>query len=140
MIEASPQSIKNKFDVSVAPTARKKSKAPTPFSIRLSDEERARLKHEAGNKPLGTHIRHKLLGKAQSARKNNTHAPSIDYVLLGQILGALGKTELASNVCLLATMAESGSLPVDEETTGDLKSACEDIRQMRIALITALGV
>lgn len=108
-------------------------KRPAPFSIRLSDTERAALEREAAGQPLGAHIRAKLLNKRPAAAKS-------DPVMLARILGVLGKSELASRLCLLAVAAESGSLPVDDEVTDDLKQACADVREIRLILIRALGL
>lgn len=123
---------------SFAKSARKKR--PAPFSIRLSDEERACLARKAGNKPLGTYAREKLLGDAVAARKAVAPTPKLDKVLLARILGVLGKSELASSLCLLAVAAESGSLLLDEETDEQLKEACSDIHDIRLILIRALGL
>ncbi len=117
-----------------------RKKRPAPFSIRLSDEERAYLARKAGNKPLGTYAREKLLGDAMAARKEVAPTPKIDKVLLAQILGVLGKSELPSSLCLLAVAAESGSLMLDEETDEQLKEACSDIHDIRLILISALGL
>ena len=128
-------SAKQSFDKSV-----RRAKRPAPFSIRLSAEERALLERKAGNKPLGTYAREELLGNAQTARKPALPTPKIDKVLLAQILGVLGKSELASSLCLLAVAAESGSAMLDEETDGRLKEACSDIHEIRLILIRALGL
>lgn len=128
-------SAKQSFDKSA-----RREKRPAPFSIRLSAEERALLEHKAGNKPLGTYAREKLLGEAQTKRKAVPPAPKIDKVFLAQILGLLGKSELASSLCLLAVAAESGSVMLDEETDGQIKEACSDIHEIRLVLIRALGL
>lgn len=85
-------------------------------------------------------IREKLLGSAHEPRKATKPTPKTDYVLLGQILAALGKSELASSLCVLAVAAESGSLPVTDDIADQLQSACADVQAMRKELIKALGV
>ena len=117
-----------------------KRKRPAPFSIRLSEEERTRLEREAGHKPLGAHIRAKLLGEDQTPRKDTRQHPRVDYELLGRVLAALGNSELASCLCILAAAAESGSLDVTDEVTGKLHAACDDVREIRLLLISALGL
>ena len=79
-------------------------------------------------------------GDAMAARKEVAPTPKIDKVLLAQILGVLGKSELPSSLCLLAVAAESGSLMLDEETDEQLKEACSDIHDIRLILISALGL
>ena len=116
------------------------SEATRPFSLRLSATERARLEKEAGSQPLGTHIRKKLLGDAQEPRKAVKAAPKVDYVLLGQILAALGNSELSKHLCLLAVAAQSGALPVTPETESSIQDACDDVKAMRGDLMRALGL
>ncbi len=125
------------FNTAVKPQKRKRQ---SPFPIRFSEEERAFLESKAGNKPLGTYIREKLLGDAQAIRKHKPRKQRVDYELLGQILGVLGESELAKNLCVLAMAAEMGSLALDVESTGKLNAACDDVREIRLMLVTALGL
>ena len=55
-------------------------------------------------------------------------------------MAALGQSRLSSNLNQLAKSANSGSLPVSPETEQALVQACEDVRRMRHALLTALGL
>lgn len=112
----------------------------SPVSIRLTDEERGLLKRKAGSKPLATYAREQLVGEVQARRKPVRKTPEIDKVLLAQILGVLGKSELAQTLCLLAVAAESGSAILDDETDAQVKEACADIRDIRLILIKALGL
>ncbi|WP_420722489.1 plasmid mobilization protein [Hwanghaeella sp. LZ110] len=109
-----------------------KRKRPAPFPVRFSAEEWAQLEAKAGDMPLGAYIRAKALGKQTAAKT--------DYVMLGRILGLLGKSELASSLCLLAVAAEQGALMVDDDVAADLKSACADVQEIRLILIKALGL
>ena len=121
---------------------RKKKEKPAPFSLRLTFEERAKLEQEAGNKPLGAHIRSKLFhGKEVPRRcvKRRRRAPLKDEKALGELLGKLGQARLASNINQLAKAANSGSLPVTPETEKALQDACSDVRIMRFLLMRALG-
>lgn len=119
-----------------------KPKPPPPFSIRFSWDERDRLERESGKLSLAAHIRRKLFGDYVVPRKltRKRPQPEVDYVMLGQILGLLGKSELASSLCLLATAARSGSLPVTEEVEDEIKTACGHVDEMRVLLIQALGI
>lgn len=119
--------------------ARSKPDRPTPFSIRLSADERAYLERKAGTRPLGRYIRGKLLGDEEAPRKAARTA-SIDYAMLGQVLGVLGKSELATHLCLLAAAAEAGRLELAERDRAALKHACEDVREVRALLVSALGL
>ena len=115
--------------------ARPKSR-PAPFSIRMSDEERAQLSREAQERHLrlGTYIRSRLFSESHAGLS------PVDYALLGQLLAALGGSELASSLCLLAVAAEQGALPVDKELESDLKAACDEVMEMRAMLVSALGL
>lgn len=114
------------------------SKPTPPFSLRLSAEERAELIRRAGNKPLGAYIRAQLLGNATKPRRASRQ-PAKDQQALARLLAELGKARLASNLNQLAKAANSGSLPVSQETEQALVQACEDVRHMRHALLSALG-
>ena len=138
--------VKHRFEVAAATSSAIKQQArkhPPPFSIRFTEDERARLDRDSGTLSLSAYIRHKLFGEAGASKQRRTRkrkTPPIDYVMLGRLLGLLGKSELASSLCLLAVAAESGALPVTDEVQDELKAACADIRDMRVVLIKALGV
>lgn len=128
--------------MSTPPPKSNENKAiPTPFSLRLTFEERAMLEQEAGNTPLGAHIRKKLLGDKQKPRRRRRRArkPLKDEKALSELLGKLGQSRLASNVNQLAKSANSGSLPVTPDTEAALKAACDDLRIMRMLVMKALG-
>lgn len=119
----------------------KNNKIPTPFSLRLTFEERAALEQEAGDEPLGAYIRKKLLGgkRKPRRRRSRTRKPLKDEKALSELLGKLGESRLASNVNQLAKAANSGSLPVTPDTEKALQNACDDVRAMRMLLMQALG-
>lgn len=116
-----------------------KPSRPKPFSIRLTVEERAWLERKAGNKPLGTYIRDRLLGD-QAAGRTVVRSPSTDYGMLGKVLAALGPSDLATSICMMAKLAERGALLVDDDCATSLQNACADIRAMRLLLVRALGL
>jgi hypothetical protein len=129
--------------MSTPPTnSNKNSSLPTPFSLRLTFEERAALEQSAGNRPLGAYIRSKLFGGTEAPRKrrSRTRKPLKDEKALGELLGKLGESRLASNLNQLAKAANSGSLPVTPDTEKALQNACNDVRVMRILLLKALGL
>lgn len=127
-----------KADASKRPAPRKRLR-PAPFSIRLSEEERTYLERKAGSRPLGAYIRGKLLGGAETRRKA-TRPPSIDYALLGQILGLLGKSDQVQCLFLLVMAAEAGRIQMTPEERAALRSACGDVKEMRGLLVEALGL
>lgn len=125
---------------SANPTKRRQRKRPAPFPIRLNPEERAYLEDKAGGRPLGAYIRAKLLAGYQNKPRKAARAPSIDYALLGQVLGMLGESDLARHLCLLAVAAEAGRVDLKETDRVALGQACADVREMRLLLVKALGL
>jgi hypothetical protein len=134
----------NRAFYAAANASRPRKHHPPPFSIRLTEEERARLRHEAGDLAMSAYIRQKLLGDAVTPRRahqlRRRPAPSVDQALLGQALGTLGQSRIASNLNQIAKAANSGALPVSPELKDELNAACEAVRAMRAALMAAMGV
>ena len=116
-----------------------RQKRPAPFSIRLSEADRARLAIEAAGTPLGSYIKAKLLdGKA--AKRNRPKGGSIrDREAFAQALALLGRSHLSSNLNQLAHAVNIGVLPVTPETEAFLKEAVQDVKQLRHLFMTALG-
>jgi hypothetical protein len=127
------------FRITVRPVATG-PKRPAPFSIRLSADERQRLSEEAGVKPLGTHIREKLLGGDVSARVRRTGATIYDREAHARALALLGSSRLSENLAQLADLARDGALPFTPEIEAELRAALGDLRDIRRLLVTALGL
>ncbi len=116
-----------------------KSTYPAPFSLRLTEQERAALKEMAGDQPLGQFIKDAIFDKGLRPPKRSRGTPA-DQKLIAKLLAALGSSRLASNINQLAKAANSGSLPVNIEVIDALNEAVEAIRWMRDTLIEALGI
>lgn len=123
-----------------APPIPARAKRPAPFSIRLSADERQRLTDEAGTKPLGTHIREKLLGGDASARVRRKGASIYDREAHARALALLGSSRLSENLAQLADLARDGALPFTPEIEAELRAAFDDLRDIRRLLIAALGL
>ena len=123
-----------------------KPKHPPPFSIRFTDEERAILDHQAGVLSLAAYIRLKLFSDLQEPppkrrkQSRRAHTPSAELAVLGNMLGGLGKSRLASNLNQIAKAANVGALPVSPELEQQLWDACAEIQAMREELIFAIGI
>lgn len=111
---------------------------PAPFCLRLTAEQRAFLEDQAGNLPLGTYIRQRLLG--EKPQRRNGKRPLKDQKALAQVQAMLGASRISSNLNQLAKAMNSGSLPVNRETRAAILQACEDIAFMRQELVRALGL
>ena len=111
-----------------------RKRRPNPFALRLSDEQRAALKDRSARAGLS------MGGYALSvifntpAPRRRAAAPTADLELLARVLASLGKTGSTTNQ--LARTANMGGWPDSRE----LAQACADIREMRDALMLALGV
>ena len=110
-----------------------------PVCIRLTDTEKAKLKHWAGRRTLSAYVRGRLFGDTATPRRKQ-RIPQPDQKALAHVLSALGQSRLSQNMNQLAKLAHNGALPLDETVTADLAQACEDIRAMRHALVAALNV
>ena len=128
------------FNGTEQPKNRPKSAYPRPFSLRLSDYERAVLRQRAGRRSLGEYIRNVLFGDKASPRAVKHRNPSeADKEHAAQLAG-LGQSRLASNMNQIAKAAHMGALPVTPDLVEELWKACEDIRTMRRALVGSLGL
>ena len=116
-----------------------RKKRPAPFSIRLSEAERARLAVEAAGAPLGAYIKAKALGEAPLRMRRTGHAVE-DRQALAQALALLGKSRIANNLNQLAWAVNIGSLPVTPESEEDLRETLLAVQDMRRLLMTALGM
>lgn len=123
-----------------------KPKRSPPFSMRFTDDERARLDHERGVLSLAAYIRLKLFtepSKQRSERKKLTRkhsTPSAELATLSHMLGGLGQSRLSQNINQIAKAANMGALPVTPELEAELLEASAAIQEMRQSLIEALGV
>ena len=113
-------------------------KRPPPFSVRLSEDERARLMAAAGGVPLGTYIKAAALGGTAPRRRSSPFAVQ-DRRAFSEALALLGQSRLASNLNQLARAANIGSLPLTPETEADLKEALRAVQSLRALLLAGLG-
>lgn len=121
------------------PSARRR-KAPPPFSLRLTAEERTRLDRDAGTMPLGAYIRSRLFDGPATARRSQTRRPVKDEESLARVLAALGQSRFASNLNQLAKAANAGVLRLAPEDESRLRESCEAVKAIRHDLMAALGL
>lgn len=113
----------------------------SPFCLRLTFEERARLEAEAGREPLGRHIKQRLFdGRAPKKARAKPSGGIKDQRKLAAVLAQLGQSRLASNVNQLAKAMNLGELDVDDETRAAMNRAVADISAIRLLLMQALGL
>ncbi len=118
-----------------------KGKTASPITLRLTEDERARLLHLSEGSGMSAYIRKCIFGGDVTRRKKRrSHKPVADRAALAKLLGLLGGSRMANNLNQLAFYANSGSLPVDEDTRNKINEAYAHICVMRTELIKALGL
>lgn len=117
-----------------------KKNTPSPFSLRLTFDERARLEKEAAGMALGAYIRWRLLNPDTPPPKTRNKFPVKDHRILAELIAKLGQSHIAGNLNQLAKLANMGALPVTPETEDTLQQACVAISVMRTELLKGLGL
>ena len=127
------------FYKNAASAPRQKAKRPAPFSIRLSDADRARLALEAAGAPLGAYIKSKVLGEIPEGRKRRKVLTIQDREALARALALLGRSDLLRSLQDMARAAEIGALALTPETDAELLAALTAVQDIRAAILEALG-
>lgn len=130
-------SARAEFRIACREPSRKKSPRIT---LRLTDEEHARLASLAAGTSVSAYVRDCLFGEAVAPRKRQVRVPVKDQEALAQVLGALGQSHIASNLNQLARHANCGTLVMDKEIENEIRMACARIAWIRVKLIEALGL
>ena len=116
-----------------------KGKYAPPFSLRFTVEERLKLDADAGDLAIAEYIRSQLF-QNPSKRLRPFRRPIQDGKALGEVLAALGRSRLSSNLNQLAKAVHSGSLPVTPETEKAILDAVKEVHDMSSRLVKALGL
>lgn len=133
------EKLKDTFQ-SVSATRKSRNKASPRVTLRLTQDELARLQRAAEGVSISAYIRKQLFGSDVSLRKTRSRVPVKNQQALAQVLGRLGETRIANNLNQIAYEANCGSLLMDQQTEDELKVACAHIAWMRVKLIEALGL
>ena len=108
-----------------------------PMSLRVTAREKARIKTYAGDASVSRYLRDVAL-KGKSKRRQTDISVTVD--MAARMLGMLGQSELLSNLQKIADAAEMGALPVTDELTEELRTACALVIAIRHDLISTLGI
>jgi len=122
---------------------KQKYKYPAPFCLRFTEDERKTLEIAAAGRPLGAYIRWLIFKEdmpAMPKKRTRGESASLDHKQLAKLLGAFGKSRIASNMNQLAKAANSGSLPVNQDVLKSLFEAVRSIEWMRKKIIEAMGI
>lgn len=114
-------------------------KRPSPLSIRISEEQRAKLKEAAAGGSVNAYVIRKLFGESAADHRRAGRLPPVDQQAVARLMAALGQSRLSQNLNQIARGANSGALPVSPELQQELSRACAIIRAMRADLLEALG-
>jgi len=121
-------------------TKQSKQKSPSPITLRLTPEERAKLEQLAQGMTFSAYIRACIFQSETSPRKRIAKSTTKDKAALAEVLGLLGQSRIANNLNQLAYNANTGSLIVTEDTLQQIKEAYDHTREMRDALVQAIGL
>ena len=113
-----------------------RSKRRAPFSLRLTEAERADLKTKADGEPLGAYIKSRLFTGAHY----RSRAKRVDREALGKVLGTLGKSRIPQNLNQIAKAANIGAMPVTPELLEELHETCAELKSLRQEIMAALGL
>ncbi|NQY39340.1 MAG: hypothetical protein HRT80_04495 [Henriciella sp.] len=129
-------------DVYIRPSRKREKPSGHRLSVRLNEAEHAYLLTQAGVQTLSNYVRDVLLGEFASNSRSRPlkrkRSPKTDTKAVAKALALLGQSRLAANVNQIAKLAHMGALPVTDDLTEELHSACADIAAMRAALMKAL--
>lgn len=117
-----------------------KRKRPSPFCLRLTFEQRAKLEADAAGMSLASYIHWRLFDPDQPPPRQRGKAPVKDQEAIARVIGMLGQSRIANNLNQLAKQANLGTLPVTPDTEAALCEAAADIAAMRDMLVRALGL
>ncbi|AGH51393.1 hypothetical protein G432_18375 [Sphingomonas sp. MM-1] len=115
-------------------------KRPSPFCLRLTFEQRARLEADAAGMSLAAYIHWRLFDPDQPPPRQRGKAPVKDQEAIARVIGLLGQSRIANNLNQLARQANLGTLPVTPDTEAALTEAAANIAAMRAMLVKALGL
>lgn len=117
-----------------------KQARPAPFSLRLTEDERAVLEAKAGSMPLASYIKSVVLDKDAPKYRKRQKPPVAEQQLLAEVLAKLGASRTANNLNQIAKGLNQGTLFIDEELEADLNTAIAEVAWMRVTLMQALGI
>lgn len=117
----------------------KPKKRPAPFSIRFTEEERARLEYDAEGMAMGEYIKWRIFHDSNPKRKVRNRRPIKDHVQLAKALGLLGSSNIPKHLGMIAKHLENSTLIITPDIEKNLIRALEDIHSIRNAVYKALG-
>ncbi|MEM7720741.1 MAG: plasmid mobilization relaxosome protein MobC [Pseudomonadota bacterium] len=122
-----------------APAASKDRTALSPFTLRLTTEERTRLEELAAGMTLSAYVRACLFAEDTKLRKSRPSDAMADKRTAAEALALLGQSRIASNLNQLAHHANLGILILGEPENAQIEEAYDNVLAIRTLLMEALG-
>jgi len=122
-----------------AQDTRGKRRTLSPLTLRLTEEERARLEELAAGMTLSTYVRACVFGQEAKRRRRRAKDKIADKKAAAEALALLGQSRIANNLNQLAYHANIGALEVGEAERAKIHEAYAHVQAMRALLMQALG-
>lgn len=132
--------VKSVFQGKAQATPNQQKPSQSPITLRVTDEERERLKSMAEGMSVSAYIRKCIFSGDATRRKRRSHMPVKDQEAMARALALLGASRIANNLNQLAHQANIGSLTMDENTCAQIDETYAHVRLMRDELVSALGL
>ena len=123
-----------------SPNHKTKKRYPTPVCVRFTEEEKALLEEKAGDLTTSAYVRLCVLGEDAPKHRTRSKKAVEDHHALGQLMGALGRSNVPNYLNQLTKAVNKCELPLPADIAQDLKQAAFEIAYMRHMLMTALGL
>ena len=134
------RSLEQNFSNSAGLLARHQKKPSRRITLRLTDEEDAKLRQMSEGTTVSAFIRQQVFDEKKTRRPRRSYMPVQDKEAMAKALGLLGQSRIANNLNQLAYHANTGTLLIDEETIAKLNEAYDHVRLIRAELIKGLGL
>ncbi|MCF6303740.1 MAG: MobC family plasmid mobilization relaxosome protein [Rhodobacteraceae bacterium] len=132
--------IRSAFQGEAQAVPKQEKPSQSPITLRVTDEERERLKSLAAGMSVSAYIRKCIFAGDATRRKRRSHMPVKDQEAMARALALLGASRIANNLNQLAHQANIGSLIMDENTCAQIDETYAHVRLMRDELVSALGL
>ena len=115
------------------------SRELSPFTLRLTRAERARLEEMAAGMTLSAYVRACVFAEDTRLRKSHACDASAEKKAMAEALALLGQSRIASNLNQLAHHANLGILIEDDGVKAQISEANAHLSAIRTALMAGLG-
>ncbi|HCP81808.1 MAG TPA: hypothetical protein DIT67_09535 [Octadecabacter sp.] len=132
--------IKSAFRGKSQAVEKKPKPSQSPITLRVTDEERERLKSMAAGMSVSAYVRKCIFSENATRRKRRSHMPVKDQEAMARALALLGASRIANNLNQLAHKANMGSLIMDDNALAQIDETYAHVRLMRDELVSALGL